>query len=78
MTHPTRADEPDYAVTLTIRLHARVGFARIRPGDPSDADVITPSDAIENAIGLLPQDVFDGFGGEFEVALPIEGEATLL
>lgn len=82
--HPTRMDEPDYLVTLTIRLTTRIGFARSAPygspegTSPDDADIITPSDAIENAIGTLPASVFDGFGGEFVIALPIDGEATLL
>jgi hypothetical protein len=80
----TRYDEPDYLVHLTIRLTTTVRFARSAPymspkgTAPDDADVITLSDAIDNAIGQLPEDVFDGFGGEFDIALPIDGEATLL
>jgi hypothetical protein len=80
----TRFDEPDYMVTLTIRLTTRVGFARSakygspRGTSPDDEDIITLSDAIDNAIGALPEDVFDGFGGEFTIALPIDGEAVLL
>lgn len=76
MSHPTRADEPEYEVTLTLRLTTVIPFAR-GAGLPDDTP-ITPSDAIENAIGCLPESVFDGFGGEFTVALPIDGEATLL
>lgn len=69
----TRADEPRFDVTLTVRLSTTVAFAR-GAGLPDDTE-IRPSDAIENAISMLPEDVFDGFGGEFIVALPIEGEA---
>lgn len=66
-------EEADYTVTLTLRITTRIAFSPMERDSP-----ITKSDAIENAIGLLPQDVFDGFGGEFELALPIDGEATRL
>ena len=73
---PTRKDEPSFSVTLTIRLSTVVSFARGAGLD--DNRIILPSDAIENAIGFLPEEVFDGFGGEFEIALPIDGEAVEL
>ena len=59
---------PEFEVTLTLRLSCSVSF-------PAGANP-KPSDAIENAIGRLPEAVFAGFGGEFDSALPIDGEAT--
>ncbi len=81
MSHPTRGDEPQYEVTLTLRVTTMVGFAR-GAGLPDHAE-ITPSDAIENAIGSgisggegSIESLLDYLG--FELALPIEGEAVLL
>ncbi len=70
----TRRDEPRFDVTLTIRLSTTIAFARGAGLD--DNAEIRPSDAIENAIANLPPELFDGFGGEFDVALPIDGEAV--
>ena len=64
-------EDKTYQVTLTIHLSTSVWFAPVERDRP-----VTKSDAIDNAIGRLPDDVFDGFGGEFEVALPIDGEAV--
>ena len=87
MTHPTRADEPTYMVTLTIRATIPVSFVRITEAE--DDDVITPSDAIENAIGAGIADGSYGHANDdrtvegllaslgFSVALPFDGEAVL-
>lgn len=76
-THPTRADEPRYAVTLTLRVTTTVAFARGAGLD--DATPILPSDAIANGVGSIPQAVWDELEGEgFDVADPIDGEAVLL
>lgn len=69
-------EEKDYSVTLTVRLHTTVSFAATERKRP-----ITKADAIDNAIGMIPEgplSLFDGFGGEFEIALPIDGEAEEL
>jgi hypothetical protein len=63
-------EEKDFIVTLIIRLTTNVYFAPTERDSP-----ITNQDAIDNAIGRLPEEVFSGFGGEFDVALPIDGEA---
>lgn len=59
---------PDFDVTLTIRLTTNVSF------DPGSAP--SKSDAIDNAIGRLPDDLAGALGGAFSVAYPIDGEAT--
>jgi hypothetical protein len=72
--HPKRRDEPEYAVTLTIRLTTTVRFAR-GEGLDDDAEIL-PSDAVANAIGLLPTDLT--FGGEFDNDPDVTGEADLI
>ena len=62
-------EEADFDVTLDVRLSTRIYFAAIKRDTP-----LTKADAIDNAIGLLPNTLFDGFGGEFVVA-PIDGKA---
>ena len=74
----THVEEADFEVTLTIRLSTRVSFAA---REMPEGEHLTKSDAIANAIAMLPEgplSLFDGFGGEFVLALPIDGEATLL
>lgn len=75
VTNPIRGDETEFSVTLTLRLTTTVAFAR---GAGLADDAPTKADAIDNAIGRLPEGVFSGFGGEFAVALPVEGEAVEL
>lgn len=66
-------ESKDYVVTLTLKLTTKIIFSPIERDHP-----ITKADAIENAIGYLPQHVIDELEGEgFEIAYPIEGEATL-
>lgn len=93
MSHPTRRDEPTYLVTLTIRATIPVSFVRYGQGDgpiDGDDDIITPTDAIENALwsGVNKGSYGDHEGSEqtveglleslgFDVALPIDGEAVL-
>lgn len=57
-------EEKDYDVTITIQLRTRVAFAAIERDGP-----LTVFDAIQNAVGAIPSEVWpqleDGFGGEF-------------
>lgn len=57
-------EEKDFEVTLTFTLSTRVAFSPMERDTP-----ITAIDAIANAVGSMPGDVFDalmdGFGGEF-------------
>lgn len=62
-------EDKDFLVRLTIHLTTTVSFS------PTERNThITHMDAIDNAIGMLPENIFTGFDGEFEIALPIDGE----
>jgi hypothetical protein len=62
----------DYDVTLTIRVSTKVTFAR---GAESELAPIRKVDAIDNAIGALP-DLSDITAAGFEITYPIDGEAN--
>lgn len=64
-------EEADYAVTITIRLTTRVAFA------PAERDRrITSVDAVANAVGQMPEEVWEqienGFGGEYVPEITFE------
>lgn len=65
-------EEKEYDVTLTLRISTWVPFAPAERDGP-----LRPSDAVDNAIGMIPESVFEALRGEgFEIALPIDGEAV--
>lgn len=65
-------EERSATVTLSIKLTTRVDFSPIERERP-----ITNSDFIDNAIGLLPVDMFAEIEGSgFAVAYPIDGEVN--
>lgn len=65
-------EEADYEVTLVLRISTVVRFAPIGRERP-----ITKLDAIDNAIGSIPEAVFAELHGEgFAIADPIDGEAS--
>lgn len=64
----------DYMVTLTLRATVAVTFAPIERERP-----ISNADAIDNAIGSIPESVFEALAGEgIDLAYPIDGTAELL
>lgn len=60
-------ESKDYDVTITIKLRTSIEFAPIERETR-----LTHLDAIGNAVGSMPADVFEalmnGFGGEFSPA----------
>ena len=60
----------DYSVTLTLRVTTKVTFASGTP---------TLADAIDNAIGGLPDSLLQWFDDQgYDLALPIDGEASVI
>lgn len=67
-------EDKDFDVTLTITLGTNISFAPIERDRP-----ITKADAVDNAIGSIPPEVFRLLEGEgFGIAYPIEGSAEEL
>ena len=63
----------DHDVTLTIKASTRVTFAM----HGREGTVITKTDAIDNAIGSIPDEVFSMLEDNgFTLAYPIEGEVA--
>jgi hypothetical protein len=61
-----------YDVTLTIKVSTTVSFDM----SGREGTEITPSDAIANALGSLPDDWVDVFENNgFTIAFPVDGEA---
>lgn len=66
-------EEKDYLVNITIRLSTIVSFSPCERDGP-----ITKDDAIANALGHFQDEdlekIYNGFGDEFSVALPLDIE----